>query len=104
MRPRDRGTVITTSDLRRNVGAEIEVEVNEATILDFQIAVARLPGIDVSESLAITFHGKTIEPRGVIGEHGTRIHTVKADKGPLSFSSWATLVGQADPAPVRDID
>jgi hypothetical protein len=104
MRPRDRGTVITTSDLRRNVGAEIEVEVNEATILDFQIAVARLPGIDVSESLAITFNGKTIEPREIIGEQGTRIHTVQADKGTLSFSYWATVVGQADPAPVRDID
>src|ERR1700749_498821 len=104
MRARDRGTVITTRDLKRNVGAESEGEVNEATILDFQIAVARLPGIDVSESLAITFNGKTIEPREIIGEQGTRIHTVQADKGALSFSYWATAVGQADPAPVRDID
>lgn len=104
MRPQDRGTVITTSDLKRNVGAEIEVEVIEATILDFQIAVARLPGVDVSESLAITFNGKTIEPREIVGELGTRIHTMQVDKGNLSLSYSATVVGQAEPAPVRDID
>src|ERR1700761_4715064 len=104
MRPRDRGTVITTSDLRRNVGAEIEVEVNEATILDFQIAVARLPGIDVSESLAITFNGKSIDPRESIGERGSRTHRVQGYKGTLTFPDWATGAGQADPAPVRDID
>jgi hypothetical protein len=104
MRPRGRGTVITTSDLKRNVGAEIEVEVTEATVLDFQVAVARLPGIDVSESLAITFNGKAIEPREIVGEHGTRIHIVRADKGTVNLSYSATVVGQADPAPVRDID
>jgi len=104
MRPRGRGTVITTTDLKRNVGAEIDVEVVEATELEFQVAVARLPGLDVSESMAITFNGKSIEPREIVGEHGTRIHTVQADRGTLSLSYSATVVGQADPAPVRDID
>ncbi|MBV8785870.1 MAG: transglutaminase family protein [Mycobacterium sp.] len=104
MRPRGRGTVITPRDLKRNVGADIEVEVDEATELEFQVAVARSPGLDVSESLAITFNGKAIEPREIIGEHGTRIHTVRADRGIVSLSYSATVVGQADPAPVRDID
>jgi len=104
MRPRDRGTVITTSDLRRNVGAEIEVEVNEATILDFQIAVARLPGIDVSESLAITFNGKPLQPLEIIGPHDTRIHSVDVGEGAVSLSYSATVSGEAQPAPVREID
>lgn len=104
MRPGSRENGITTSDLKRNVGAEIEVEVCATTILDFQIAVARLPGIDVSESLAITLDGKAIEPREIVGEHGTRVHTVWVDEGIVRLSYSATVVGEAHPAPVRDID
>ena len=70
----------------------------------FQIAVARQPGIDISESLAIKLDGKTIEPREIVGQHQTRIHLVQADKGALALSYAATVVGQADPAPVDDID
>jgi hypothetical protein len=95
---------VRTSDVKREVGAEIEVEVIEPTTLEFQIAVARQPGIDVSESLAIKLNGKTIEPREIIGEHHTRIHTMKADKGILTLSYSATVVGHADPAPASDID
>jgi len=98
------GAVITTSDLKREVSAEIEVEVSAATTLEFQIAVARQPGIDVRESLVIKLNGKIIEPREIIGEHGTRIHTVQADEGTVTLSYTATVVGQADPAPVNDID
>jgi hypothetical protein len=86
------------------VGAEIEVEVTAATTLDFQIAVARHPGVDVSESLSITLNGKDIEPREIIGEHGTRIHTLSADEGILTMSYSATVAGEADPPPVSDID
>jgi transglutaminase-like putative cysteine protease len=93
-----------TASLVRKVGAEIEVEITDETTLLFQIAVARQPGIDISESLAITLDGKRIEPREIVGQHQTRIHLVQADKGALALSYAATLVGQADPAPVDDID
>jgi Transglutaminase-like superfamily len=95
---------IRTRDVKREVGAEIEVDVIEPTTLEFQIAVARQPGIDVSESLVIELNGKMIEPREIIGEHHTRIHTMRADKGTVTLSYWATVVGQADPAPASDID
>lgn len=95
---------MSTRDLKRQVGAEIELEVTAATTLEFQIAVARLPGIDVSESLSIRWNGKAVEPREIIGEHDTRIHTFQADEGTVTLSYAATVVGQADPAPVRDID
>lgn len=98
------GAVITTGDLKRKVGAEIEVEVVAATTLEFQVAVARVPGIDVSESLAITLNGRTIEHREIIGDHGTRIHTIQAGRGVVTLSYSASVIGQADPAPVRDID
>lgn len=93
-----------TSGLKREVAAQIELEVTEPTTLEFQVAVSRQPGIEVSESLVITRDGKTIEPREIIGEHLTRIHSLQVDKGSVSMSYSATVVGQADPAPVTDID
>jgi transglutaminase-like putative cysteine protease len=88
----------------REVGAEIEVQVIAPTTLEFQIAVARLPGLDVSESLAIKLNGKEIEPKEIIGEHETRIHRLHAEQGSLTMSYSATVSGHADTAPIRDID
>jgi transglutaminase-like putative cysteine protease len=93
-----------TAEVVRKVGAEIEVEITDKTTLLFQIAVAGQPGIDVEESLAIKLDGKRIEPREIVGQHQTRIHLVQADKGALALSYAATVIGQADPAPVDDID
>jgi transglutaminase-like putative cysteine protease len=98
------GHSVKTSDVKREVGAEIEVEITAPTNLEFQIAVARQPGIDISESLAIKLNGKTIEPREITGEHHTRIHTMQANKGILTLSYSATVVGHADLAPATDID
>lgn len=74
------------------------------TTLDFQIAVSRQPGIDVSESLAIELNGTAIEPREILGQHGTRIHTLRADEGTVTLSYSATVAGHADAPPVSDID
>lgn len=93
-----------TAGAGRTVGAEIGVEVIEPTVLDFQIAVSRQPGIEVSESLTIKRNGKVVQPREVVGPHRTRIHVVPADKGAVTLSYAATVAGQADPAPVSDID
>jgi hypothetical protein len=94
----------STNQTQRNVGAEIEVEVLEPTTLEFQIAVARESGIDVSESLTIQLNGKAIEPIEIVGEHHSRIHAVQAGKGTVTLSYSATILGHADPAPVSDID
>lgn len=98
------GAVITTRDLKRVVGADIELEVTAPTTLEFQVTVARQPGIDVTESLAITLDGKPIEPREIVGEHGTRIHSIEAEGGVVALSYSATVAGQAEPPPVRDVD
>src|ERR1700743_1276397 len=93
-----------SAEAKRRVGAEIEVEVIEPTRLDFQIAVSRQPGIDVDESLVIELNGKPLEPREILGQHQTRIHVVEAGKGTVNASYSATVIGQADPAPVTAID
>nr|WP_036468270.1 transglutaminase family protein [Mycobacterium genavense] len=82
----------------------MEVEVTKPTVLDFQVAVSRQPGLDVSETLTIERNGKAIEPREIVGAHRSRIHVVAADAGTVTVSYSATVAGEADPEPVSDID
>nr|WP_036471952.1 transglutaminase family protein [Mycobacterium triplex] len=82
----------------------MELEVTEPTVLDFQVAISRQPGIDVSETLTIKRNGKAVQPREIIGAHRSRIHVVAADKGTVTLSYSATVAGEADPEPVSDID
>ena len=100
----ERGHGTTTTTANREVGAWIDVEVNAPTTLEFQVAVARQPGLEVRESLAITFNGKPLQPREIIGPHDTRIHSIDVGQGAVSLSYEATVAGEAEPAPVRDID
>jgi hypothetical protein len=80
----DGGHGIATSTANREVAAQIDVEVRE--------------------SLAITFNGKLLQPREIIGPHDTRIHSIDVGEGAVSLSYSATVCGEAQPAPVRDID
>jgi transglutaminase-like putative cysteine protease len=102
--PENGGDALTTTVANREVGTQIDVEVIAPTTLEFQIAVARLPGLEVRESLAITFNGKLLQPREIIGSHDTRIHSVDVGEGLVSLSYQATVIGEATPSPVRDID
>jgi transglutaminase-like putative cysteine protease len=100
----ERGHGIATTTANREVGAQVDIEVNAPTTLEFQVAVARQPGLEIRESLAITFNGKPIQPRETIGPHDTRVHSIDVGEGAVSLSYEATVAGEAQPAPVRDID
>src|ERR1700759_3845028 len=101
---KDGGHGIATGSANREVGAQIDVDVTAPTTLEFQVAVARQPGLEVRESLAITFNGKSLQPREIIGPHDTRIHSIDVGEEAVSLSYSATVSGEAQPAPVRDID
>ena len=58
----------------------------------------------MTESLTFTCNGKTVTPDEIIGQHGNRIHRFAAPEGTVTASYRATILGQTDPAPVRDID
>jgi transglutaminase-like putative cysteine protease len=102
--PSYNGNQAPATTANREVAAQIDVEVTAPTTLEFQVAVARLPGLEVRESLAITFNGKPLQPREIIGPHETRIHSLDVGEGLVSLSYQATVSGEAEPAPVRDID
>nr|ABP43687.1 transglutaminase domain protein [Mycolicibacterium gilvum PYR-GCK] len=93
--------------MKRDVGAELDVEITDPTTLEFQIAVAPQPGAEVTESLSFVLDGREIplsEIHEISGDHGNRIHKLEAPVGNLKVSYSATVIGQADPAPVRDLD
>jgi transglutaminase-like putative cysteine protease len=90
--------------MKRTVGADLEVAVTAPTTLEFQIALAPQPGATVTEELTFTYNGKPVQPQEIVGEHGTRIHKFPAGEGTVTAVYHATVDGQADPAPVRDLD
>ena len=92
------------SGLKREVGAQLDVYISAPTTLEFQIAVAPQPGAQVTESLSFTLNGNQIQATELIGDHGNRIHKFDVDQGSLWVNYSATIIGQADPAPVEEID
>lgn len=90
--------------MKREVAASLQVGISEPTALEFQIAVARLPGLDVNESLTATLDGKPVSLREINGEYGTRIHTADLGAGELNVEYQATVVGRAEPLPVKEIE
>jgi transglutaminase-like putative cysteine protease len=90
--------------LKREVGAQLDVWIDAPTTLEFQIAVAPQPGATVTEQISFTLNGNEIEAKELAGEHGNRIHKLDVDGGSLWVNYFATVVGEADPAPVEEID
>ena len=90
--------------MKRDVGAELEVEITAPTTLEFQIAVAPHPNAEVSESLSFVLDGKPVQPLEISGVHGNRIHKLDAPVGSLKVDYSATIVGKTDPAPVTEYD
>jgi transglutaminase-like putative cysteine protease len=95
---------LARSLLKRDVGVELDVYIAEPSTLEFQIAVAPHPGAEVTESLSFTLNGNEIKATEIIGDHGNRIHKFDATEGSLLASYSATIIGQSDPAPIREID
>ena len=90
--------------MKRDVGAELEVEITAPTTLEFQIAVAPHPNTQVKESLSFVLDGKPVQPLEISGAHGNRIHKLDVPVGLLKVDYSATVVGQTDPAPVTEYD
>ena len=90
--------------MKRDVGAQLEVEITRPTELEFQIAVAPHPNAEVSESLSFVLDGKPVQPLEISGTHGNRIHKLDVAVGILKVDYAATVIGRTDPAPVTEYD
>src|SRR6201989_3721714 len=90
--------------MKRDVGAELEVDITDPTTLEFQIAVAPHPNTEVSERLSFVLDGKPVQALEISGTHGNRIHKFDVPVGYLAVDYAATIVGRTDPAPVPQHD
>lgn len=90
--------------VKRDLGAELDIDVETPSPLEFQIAVAAHPGAALSESLSFTLDGSPVQSREVIGIHGNRIHKVDVSEGNLKVRYTATIVGRTTPSPVEEYD
>lgn len=89
---------------KREVGADLDVYVGAATTLEFQLAVARQAGTELTETLSFTLNGNEIEATELVGAHGSRIHKFDAGPGHLQVSYAATVTGHSEPAPYDELD
>ncbi|MFW0794090.1 transglutaminase family protein [Gordonia sp. CPCC 205515] len=88
----------------RDVSANLEVFVSDATELEMQIAVAQLPGLTMTEQLTVTVDGTEVEPEEIIDDHGARIHRLDVESGLVVIDYSASIETPADPIPVEVTD
>lgn len=88
----------------RTVGAELGITVHDECQLELQIAVARTPGLEVTESLSVVHEGRELRPAEVTAPHGGRLHFVTLPPGTVEVSYVAQVRGTAqipEPSPAE---
>ncbi|MET0952788.1 MAG: transglutaminase family protein [Aeromicrobium sp.] len=88
--------------MKRTVSAHLQLHLHGEADLIFSIAVAERGG--VSEKLEITSGGTRLEAQEIVGRHGTRLHRLTGPVGPMVIDYSAEITGQADPAPIEQLD
>ncbi len=86
--------------MRRTVSAQLELTtLAGATRLVMQLAVARVPGLQVEETLALTIDGDPLQAAEVPTAHGGVIHTVTLPPETTAPKPPATTTPPTTPAP-----
>jgi transglutaminase-like putative cysteine protease len=81
------------SSARWTVGCHLGIEVVEAATLVLHVAPARVPGLELDETLEVVLDGKPLAVRAIEGHHGGRIHVVRSPPGALTVDLQATVRG-----------
>ena len=89
---------------QRDVTAVLDVVVNKAAEIELQIAVARLGGARVTETLSVRLNGNPIIPEEIVTASGSRIHWLLAEPGDLYIQYSASVHTPAEPAQVAAFD
>lgn len=85
----------------RSVTAHLEVWCGDESEIELQVAVARVPGLDVAEQLTVLNQGRELEVREVGALHDGRQHVVTLPAGLTIIDYAATVHGRAQ-APVLE--
>ncbi len=90
--------------LPRDVSATMSISVTAPTELEMQIAVARMPGLELDEKLVVAVNGDEITPEEIIDPHGGRIHRLSVESGVVAVNYTAAVTAPADPVAVAPTD
>ena len=90
--------------LPRDVSATMSISVTAPTELEMQIAVAKMPGIELDEKLVVAVNGDEITPEEIIDPHGGRIHRLNVESGVVAVNYTAAVTAPADPVAVAPTD
>ena len=90
--------------LPRDVSATMSISVTAPTELEMQIAVAKMPGIELDEKLVVAVNGDEITPEEIIDPHGGRIHRLNVESGVVAVNYTASVTAPADPVAVAPTD
>ncbi len=97
-------SVDSGQNAQRDVSVYLDAAVNGATEIELQIAVAKLPGVELYETLLITLNGNTVVPDEIVTSSGSRIHWLHAEPGNLYVTYSASVYTAADPVQVDALD
>ncbi|ADG80222.1 Transglutaminase domain protein OS=Tsukamurella paurometabola (strain ATCC 8368 / DSM / CCUG 35730 / CIP 100753 / JCM 10117 / KCTC 9821 / NBRC 16120 / NCIMB 702349 / NCTC 13040) OX=521096 GN=Tpau_3644 PE=4 SV=1 [Tsukamurella paurometabola] len=86
----------------RTVSADVACTVLAPTVLEYQVTLARVPGLEVRESLRLTVDGAPHPVHEVDGPHGARIHRAHVSGGEAHLEYRADVTGRALPEPHDD--
>lgn len=89
--------------MKRTVTAHLDATLAGRATLLYSIAAAGGASFE-REHLRVLVNGAPVEPVEIPELHGTRLHQVVADGGRVSVDYEAVVVGQAEPAPVTELD
>ena len=87
--------------IKRDVSSMMDIWVDSATELELQVTVARLPGMDLVETLSVSVNGSSVTPEEIMGEAGTRIHRLNVERGNVLVQYSAAINTPADPVAVE---
>ncbi|CAN5365582.1 transglutaminase family protein [soil metagenome] len=86
------------------MSAYLEVSAEGESEIELQVAVARSPGLEVTEQLSVVHQGRELEYAVISAPHDGRQHLLTLPTGLSTISYQATVTGTAQTPPVRPMD
>ncbi|MCW2748236.1 MAG: transglutaminase [Nocardioidaceae bacterium] len=89
--------------MKRTVSSHLEIYLYDTADLIFSIAVAEGAQF-TSEKLTFVSNGQSLEATEIVGRHGTRLHRLIANTGPMTIDYFCEVEGVIAPPSVDEID
>ncbi|GAA4265109.1 transglutaminase family protein [Frondihabitans peucedani] len=78
--------------------------VNARSEAELVLSIAASEGQDIREELSIRAGGRTLEPREIVDDRGTRLHVVRVGAGRVEIDYRVDVEGRQDPIGLADLD